>query len=39
MGKVVKAFMVKPVGPDGEVPKAVKPDTKAARKISRCECS
>ena len=29
MGNVVKAFMVKPVGPDGEVPKAVNPDTTA----------
>src|SRR5687768_13273334 len=27
MGNIVKAFMVKPVGPDGEVPTAVKPDT------------
>lgn len=27
VGKIVKAFMVKPVGPDGEVPKAVAPDT------------
>jgi len=30
MGNVVKAFMVKPVGPTGEVPVAVKPDTTAA---------
>ena len=29
MGNIVKAFMVKPVGPDGEVPIAVKPDTTA----------
>jgi mono/diheme cytochrome c family protein len=29
MGNVIKAFMVKPVGPDGEVPVAVKPDTTA----------
>ncbi len=29
MGKVIKAFVVKPVGPEGEVPVAVKPDTTA----------
>ena len=30
MGNIVKAYMVKPVGPTGEVPAAVKPDTTAA---------
>jgi len=30
MGKIVKAFLIKPVGPDGEVPKTVKHDTSAA---------
>jgi len=30
MGKVVKAFMIRPVGPDGEVPKTVDRDTTAA---------
>ena len=30
MGKVVRAFLIKPVGPDGDVPKAVKRDTTAA---------
>ena len=30
MGSVVKAYMVKPVGPTGEVPVSVKPDTTAA---------
>jgi len=30
MGKIVKAFMVKPVGPNGEVPRYVKRDTSAA---------
>lgn len=30
MGKAVKAFLIKPVGPDGEVSKSVKPDTSAA---------
>jgi len=30
MGNLVKAFMVKPVGPTGEVPKAVQKDTSAA---------
>lgn len=30
LGKVVKAFMVKPVGPDGPVPATVKKDTTAA---------
>ena len=43
MGKVVKAFLVKPVGPDGEVPKAVKPDTTAAYgkylAVSVAECN
>lgn len=29
MGKVVKAFMVKPVGPDGDIIKTVTPDTTA----------
>lgn len=29
MGNVVKAYMVKPVGPSGEVPVSVKPDTTA----------
>lgn len=29
MGKIVKAFMVKPAGPVGEVPKSVKQDTTA----------
>ena len=29
MGKAVKAFLIKPVGPDGEVSKSVKPDTSA----------
>lgn len=29
MGKVVKAFMIKPVGPEGEVVKAITPDTTA----------
>jgi mono/diheme cytochrome c family protein len=27
LGKVIKAFVLKPVGPDGEVPKTVKPDS------------
>jgi mono/diheme cytochrome c family protein len=27
MGKVVKAFFIKPVGPDGEVPKSIKRDS------------
>lgn len=27
LGKVVKAFLIKPVGPDGEVPKVVEEDT------------
>jgi hypothetical protein len=43
MGKVVKAFLVKPVGPNGEVPKAVKPDTTAAYgrylAVSVAECN
>jgi len=30
MGNIVKAFLVKPTGPAGEVPKAVTPDTTAA---------
>jgi mono/diheme cytochrome c family protein len=30
MGKVIKAFMMKPVGPTGEVPNTVIPDTTAA---------
>jgi mono/diheme cytochrome c family protein len=30
LGKVVKAFLVKPVGPDGEVPEKVQADTSAA---------
>jgi mono/diheme cytochrome c family protein len=30
MGKIVKAFLVKPVGPEGEVPKTVKRDTTAS---------
>jgi len=30
MGKVVKAFMIRPVGPDGEVPKTVDRDTTVA---------
>jgi mono/diheme cytochrome c family protein len=29
LGKVIKAFMIKPVGPSGEVPKSVTPDTTA----------
>lgn len=29
LGKAVRAFLVKPVGPDGEVAKSVKPDTSA----------
>ena len=29
IGKVVKAFLVKPIGPDGEILKSVKPDTTA----------
>ena len=29
MGKVVKAFLIKPVGPDGEVPVSVKKDSSA----------
>lgn len=27
IGKVIKAFLVKPIGPDGEIPEYVKPDT------------
>ena len=30
MGKAVKAFLIKPVGPDGPIPASVKPDTTAA---------
>ncbi|HTE23107.1 c-type cytochrome [Flavitalea sp.] len=30
VGNMVKAFMVKPVGPEGEVPKSIKIDTSAA---------
>lgn len=30
MGKVVNAFLIKPVGPTGEVAKSIKPDTTAA---------
>ncbi|RYY25627.1 MAG: c-type cytochrome [Chitinophagaceae bacterium] len=30
VGNMVKAFMIKPVGPDGEVPKSIKKDTSAA---------
>lgn len=29
MGKVIKAFLIKPVGPSGEVPKTMTPDTTA----------
>jgi mono/diheme cytochrome c family protein len=42
LGKAVKAFMVKPVGPTGEVPKTVAPDTTAvygaylANNIANC---
>jgi mono/diheme cytochrome c family protein len=43
MGKVVKAFLIKPVGPEGEVPKAVKRDTTAAYgqylAVSVAECN
>jgi len=43
LGKVVKAFMVKPVGPDGEVPKSVPRDTTATYgkylALSVAECS
>jgi mono/diheme cytochrome c family protein len=43
MGKLVNAFMVKPVGPDGEVPKKVTKDTSAAYgkylAISVAECN
>ena len=43
MGKLVKAFLIKPVGPDGEVPKAVKRDTTAAYgqylAVSVAECN
>ena len=30
LGNLVKAFMIKPVGPTGEIPESVKPDTTAA---------
>lgn len=30
VGKVVKAFLIKPVGPDGEIPKSIPRDTTAA---------
>jgi mono/diheme cytochrome c family protein len=30
MGKVVKAFLIKPVGPDGEIPKSIPRDTSAS---------
>lgn len=30
MGKAVKAFLLKPVGPDGPIPASIKPDTTAA---------
>ncbi|HVT87056.1 MAG TPA: cytochrome c [Chitinophagaceae bacterium] len=30
LGKAVRAFLIKPIGPDGEVTKVVKPDTTAA---------
>ncbi len=30
LGKLLKAFVIKPVGPDGEVAKSVKPDSTAA---------
>ena len=30
LGKIVKAFLVKPVGPDGELPKSVQRDTTAS---------
>jgi len=42
MGKVVNAFMIEPVGPDGEVPVSVKPDTTAvygaylAKSVANC---
>ena len=42
LGKVVKAFLIKPVGPDGEPPKAVAADTSIAygkylaRSVSNC---
>ena len=43
MGKVIKAFMMKPVGPTGEVPKTMIPDTTAAYgkylAISIAECN
>ena len=43
MGKVVKAFLIKPVGPDGEVPKTVERDTTAAYgkylAVSVAECN
>lgn len=43
LGNIVKAFMIKPVGPSGEVPASVKPDTTAAYGkyivISIAECN
>ncbi len=43
LGNIVKAFLVKPVGPDGEVPKTVRPDTTAEYgryiAISLAECN
>ena len=42
MGKVVNAFMIEPVGPDGEVPVSMKPDTTAiygsylAKSVANC---
>ena len=43
IGKAVNAFMIKPVGPTGEVPKVVKPDTTAVYgkylALSVAECS
>jgi mono/diheme cytochrome c family protein len=43
LGKIVKAFMVKPVGPNGEVPKTVSRDTTASYgrylAVSVAECN
>lgn len=42
MGKVINAFLIKPVGPDGDVPVSVKPDTTAgygeylAKSVANC---
>jgi hypothetical protein len=36
-GNLVKAFLVKPVGPDGPVPKSVPRDLSRLRKISHDE--